>query len=395
MEAKRQHCTRGWHGRKDPLLLPFNSSTYSLTFLTPQLSFSESFPRQVLLYEWKWFHCPACQQQKTHLVTHHPLEWKDPSLWQKTSFLLTITKKQQKTASPDGIICYKKDRYFKDNSVCSHAATQPAWGRGQCKGDGPLRQPCFPSMPWGRLTQPAELGSGVGRGVLHCASSLPSVCLACSLAGPQSPPGNLQITSVFDYSCLQHLIMSICGTIKESPGPVLLCHAEMKLCQRLSTAVQPVTQHTAETQCVGASNVVLGQGNVELQWVAERYPAQTHSHQRSPTFLLWNLFPFMCIKRHICVINVSSFLENSCSPRSERCWLSGWSEEFLQRLRISPIWCWKHEAAGPSVPCSGANLLCNSFQLEQCLLQGEGGQWGWKAETAVKYHGMYLCHNSN
>lgn len=100
MEAKRQHCTRGWHGRKDPLLLPFNSSTYSLTFLTPQLSFSESFPRQVLLYEWKWFHCPACQQQKTHLVTHHPLEWKDPSLWQKTSFLLTITKKQTRKKQP-------------------------------------------------------------------------------------------------------------------------------------------------------------------------------------------------------------------------------------------------------------------------------------------------------
>lgn len=45
----------------------------------------------------------------------------------------------QKTASPDGIICYKKDRYFKDNSVCSHAATQPARGRGQCRGDGPVR----------------------------------------------------------------------------------------------------------------------------------------------------------------------------------------------------------------------------------------------------------------
>lgn len=223
--------------------------------------------------------------------------------------------------------------------------------------------PAAPQCP-GELTQPAELEPGVGRGVLCCASSLPSVCSACSLAGPQSPPGNLQITSVFDYSCLQHLIMSICGIIVESPSPVLLCHAEMKLCQRLSTAVQPVTQHAAETQCVGASNIELGQGSVELQWMAECYQAQTHSHQCSPTFLLWNLLPFMSIKRHICVINVSSFLENSCSPRSERRWFSGWSEEYLQHLCISPSWCWKHEATGPSAPCSGANLLCSSFQLE-------------------------------
>lgn len=47
----------------------------------------------------------------------------------------------------------------------------------------------------------------------------------CSLARPQSLPGNLQITSVFGYICVEHLFMPIRGIIKESLRPVLLCRA--------------------------------------------------------------------------------------------------------------------------------------------------------------------------
>lgn len=46
--------------------------------------------------------------------------------------------------------------------------------------------------------------------------------------------------------------MSICGIIKESPRPVLLCHAEMKWCHRVSVAAQLVTQQSMEqTECEG------------------------------------------------------------------------------------------------------------------------------------------------
>lgn len=36
--------------------------------------------------------------------------------------------------------------------------------------------------------------------------------------------------------------MSICGIIKESPRSVLLCHAEMKWCQRVSTTSDPASR---------------------------------------------------------------------------------------------------------------------------------------------------------
>jgi len=39
--------------------------------------------------------------------------------------------------------------------------------------------------------------------------------------------------------------MSICGIRKESPRPVLLCHAETKRCQQASAAAQSVAQQSA------------------------------------------------------------------------------------------------------------------------------------------------------
>ena len=73
--------------------------------------------------------------------------------------------------------------------------------------------------------------------------------------------------------------MSICGIIKESPRPVLLCHAEMKWCQQVSAAAQLVTQQSAEqTESAGraaaprraAPSAKLRRGNTEVQmgdWV--------------------------------------------------------------------------------------------------------------------------------
>lgn len=68
--------------------------------------------------------------------------------------------------------------------------------------------------------------------------------------------------------------MSICGIIKESPRPVLLCHAETKWCQRVSAAAQLVTQQSVEqTKHAGravalrraAPSAKLRQGHTEVQ----------------------------------------------------------------------------------------------------------------------------------
>lgn len=62
--------------------------------------------------------------------------------------------------------------------------------------------------------------------------------------------------------------MSICGIIKESPRPVLLCHAEMKWCQQVGAAAELVTQQSAEqNECAGkASAPLCAAPSEKLRW---------------------------------------------------------------------------------------------------------------------------------
>lgn len=78
--------------------------------------------------------------------------------------------------------------------------------------------------------------------------------------------------------------MSICGIIKESPRPVLLCHAEMKLCQRVSAAAQLMTQQAAEETRMGRAMAGSPQHGAETGQHGDvnGWPSVIH-HQPTPT----------------------------------------------------------------------------------------------------------------
>lgn len=216
-------------------------------------------------------------------------------------------------------------RFSKDNNASSTGQGQALLG-DDCPSCSLAAPRCPPAagacsyLPYLSLSaQPASAGRE--RWAPCCISSLPSVCALYSLAGPQSPPGTLQTTSVFDYICLEHLFMSICGVIKESPRPVLLCHAEMKRCQRVSAAAPSVTQQPEQTVCE-QSPARWGQRETgRSKWVAGFYPPMP-AHGPTASSTHWCFFCKICLclcvsRRHTVVINVSSFLANPCCPRSE------------------------------------------------------------------------------
>lgn len=186
-----------------------------------------------------------------------------------------------KTADFDKVISYQ---ILQGQQCIQHRA-----GAGTTVGWGPLLQPGCPQLSpssWCMFVSAIPISvcsASFSRGerwAPRCLFSLLSVCAPYSLAGPQSPPGTLQITSVFDYICLEHLLMSICGIMKESPRPVLLCPAEMKWCQRVSAAAPSVSQQTEQSPG----------GNREEQmggWVLSTNTSSwTHFHQHSLTFHL-------------------------------------------------------------------------------------------------------------
>lgn len=112
--------------------------------------------------------------------------------------------------------------------------------------------------------------------------------------------------------------MSICGITKESPWPALLCHAEMKECQRVSAAAPAVTPPLAEQT-----------RRAKLRWATRRcervagvYPPPHQPTDPLPPALtgissVKSARVHLCQDRDVCVIDVYSFLANPYSPRSE------------------------------------------------------------------------------
>lgn len=331
-----------------------HSSFLALTALLSSLCNLPNLP-STNMPQGKWFYVSRnvfnalCKLEKTHppLATHYRLEGKSQG-----HFVCSLLGRPGCWVDSGNENSWLWQSHLLPDSP--RTAMHPALGRGRhywrmmgpsCSLAAPRCPPAAGAcsyLPYLSLSaQPASAGGE--RWAPCCIFSLLSVCALYSLAGPQSPPGTFQITSVFDYICLEHLFMSICGIIKESPRSVLLCHAEMKWCQRVSTTSDPTSRAEPREVRRGATG--------RCKWVAGFYPP-VPAHRPTVTSTQWHFIFKICLRFCVSrrdVVIISLFI--SCKSLLSKEWIKlGRWEEFVHLCVFPKYWLGNLMLAGPVLP---------------------------------------------